>query len=161
MYNLILQYYKRKTTMNSSDIIKVDSKKIPSTFYFAILKKGGSNMARPKGTKNIMRPPEEKEKIVLFAKEHSLSEAERTFKIAKKTIQVWFKKYKNGGIEALKSKTGKHGYLNYKKPKTRLEELELENLKLKIEVSRLKKGYLLKGVGAKKEYVTIKNSNTK
>ena len=48
-----------------------------------------------------------------------------------------------------------------KKNKTREEELELENLKLKVEVARLKKGYQVKGVGSKKEYVTIKDLNTK
>ena len=47
------------------------------------------------------------------------------------------------------------------KNKTREEELELENLKLKVEVARLKKGYQVKGVGSKKEYVTIKDLNTK
>ena len=45
--------------------------------------------------------------------------------------------------------------LHLKKNKTREEELELENLKLKV------KGYQVKGVGSKKEYVTIKDLNTK
>ena len=35
------------------------------------------------------------------------------------------------------------------KPKTTIEELERENLKLQIEIERLKKGYITKEVGAK------------
>ena len=37
----------------------------------------------------------------------------------------------------------------------------LENLKLRIENERLKKGYLVKGVGANKEFVTISDANMK
>ena len=62
-----------------------------------------------------------------------------------------------------------------KKPKNKIEELELElmkkdveiarlkkeNMKLRIENERLKKGYIVKGVGAKKEYVTTLEKNTK
>ena len=44
-----------------------------------------------------------------------------------------------------------------KKVSSREEELERENIKLKIEIERLKKGYYVKGVGAKKEYVSINN----
>ena len=41
------------------------------------------------------------------------------------------------------------------------ERLELENLKLRIENERLKKGYVVKGVGANKEFVTILDANMK
>jgi hypothetical protein len=34
-------------------------------------------------------------------------------------------------------------------------------MKKDIEIARLKKGYVVKGVGAEKEYVTIFNKNTK
>ena len=37
----------------------------------------------------------------------------------------------------------------------------LENLKLRIENERLKKGYQVKGGGANKEYVTLNDVNTK
>lgn len=69
------------------------------------------------------------------------------------------KAYLEFGIEGLKSQTGKAKHpgkgnhlsgLHLKKNKTREEELELENLKLKVEVARLKKGYQVKGVGSKK-----------
>ena len=48
-----------------------------------------------------------------------------------------------------------------KKPKNKIEELELELMKKDVEIARLKKGYIVKGVGAKKEYVTTLEKNTK
>ena len=90
--------------------------------------------------------------------------------IAQSMFSIWIRKYRECGIDGLQSKTGKSRHpgkgnplsgLQRKKNKTKEEELELENLKLKIEVARLKKGYLVKGVGSKKEYVTIKDLNTK
>ncbi len=116
-------------------------------------------------TKNTMRSPSEKERIVLEAYENGLSATSKKHSISRRLLQSWIKKYREQGIEGLKSQTGKHGNglkgLHVKKSRTREEELELENLKLKVEVARLKKGYLAKGVGSKKEYVTIKDSNTK
>ncbi len=121
--------------------------------------------------KNVMRTPEEKEAIVLEYlndKHPSYRKTADKYGIAGSTFKEWKKAYLEFGIEGLKSKTGKspkpgNGLkgLHRKKNKTREEELELENLKLKVEVARLKKGYQVKGVGSKKEYVTIKDSNTK
>ena len=51
--------------------------------------------------------------------------------------------------------------MHFKKPKNRIEELELELMKKEIEIARLKKGYVVKGVGAEKEFVTIFDKNTK
>ena len=48
-----------------------------------------------------------------------------------------------------------------KKPKNKIEELELEIMKKDIEIARLKKGYNVKGVGQEKEFVTTFNKNTK
>ena len=134
-------------------------KKHPSTFF---LKK-----------KNVMRTPEEKEAIVLEYlndKRPSYRKTADKYGIAGSTFKKWKKAYLEFGIEGLKSQTGKAKHpgkgnhlsgLHLKKNKTREEELELENLKLKVEVARLKKGYQVKGVGSKKEYVTIKDLNTK
>ena len=125
-------------------------------------------MGRPKGTKNNMRFPEEKEAIVLeyLNGEHpSQRKIAIKYKVSRRRFQIWVKRYLEQGIDGLRNQTGKHGNglkgLHIKKNKTREEELELENLKLKIEVARLKKGYQVKGVGSKKEYVTIKDLNTK
>ena len=125
-------------------------------------------MARPKGTKNNMRSPKEKEQIVLEAFKGGPNATFKKYGISERLLHTWMRKYRENGIDGLMSKTGissKPGNglkgLHVKKNKTREEELELENLKLKVEVARLKKGYQVKGVGSKKEYVTIKDLNTK
>lgn len=129
-------------------------------------------MARPKGTKNNMRSPKVKEAIVLEYlndKNPSYRKTADKYGISETNFHTWIKKYRENGIDGLSSQTGKHSGkhsnglkgLHVKKNKTREEELELENLKLKVEVARLKKGYQVKGVGSKKEYVTIKDLNTK
>ena len=41
------------------------------------------------------------------------------------------------------------------------ERLKLEIAKLRVENERLKKGYVVKGVGVSKEFVTIKDVNMK
>jgi hypothetical protein len=51
--------------------------------------------------------------------------------------------------------------LHTSKSLSREERLELENLKLRIENERLKKGYMVKGVGVSKEFVTTLDANTK
>ncbi|NLD17346.1 MAG: helix-turn-helix domain-containing protein [Tissierellia bacterium] len=76
----------------------------------------------------------------------------------------WLRNYREYGIESLISKTGrkKGGTKGQgRKPKTELEKLKYDLLKKEIEVMRLKKGYAVKGVGAKKEYVTTFDVNTK
>ena len=127
-------------------------------------------MARTYKRKFTMRSPEEKEAIVLEYMTSSHPNYRKTAKkygISKAVFHGWIKKYRDFGIEGLKNQTGKNGSgnplagLRNKKNKTREEELELENLKLKVENARLKKGYQVKGVGSKKEYVTIKDLNTK
>ena len=124
-------------------------------------------MGRQSGTKNNMRTPEEKEKIVLeyFDSGKGAMEFSRYIGIERKQLWTWIKKYSENGIEGLKSKTGKCSKKGItgrpKKAVTREEELERENTKLKIEIERLKKGYYVKGVGQRKEYVSINNRSTK
>ena len=117
-----------------------------------------------------MRSAEEKEQIVLESFQNGCSQTAQKYDIYRSVLKRWRREYRENGIVGLKSKTGKtksprkgnpYGGLQRKKNKTREEELELENLKLKVEVARLKKGYQVKGVGSKKEYVTIKDLNTK
>ena len=122
-------------------------------------------MGRPQGTYNIMRTPEEKEIIV---KEYLNGESEVNLRskygLPSKIIYRWLKKYEEHGLEGLKSQTGKNSNgkgLHLKKTKNRIEELELELMKKEIEIARLKKGYIVKGVGAEKEFVTTFDKNTK
>ncbi len=124
-------------------------------------------MGRPSGTKNNMRTPEEKEKIIndYFNSGKGTCEYARMVGINRRIILQWIKKYSKNGIDGLKSKTGKcskKGIIGRpKKAVTREEELERENTKLKIEIARLKKGYYVKGVGQRKEYVSINNRSIK
>ena len=66
-------------------------------------------------------------------------------------INNWIKRYREKGFEGLKNKK-KPGnplakYTN-KKNLTEMEKLQYENMKLRIENERLKKGYLVKGDGS-------------
>ena len=115
---------------------------------------------------NNMRTPEEKEKIVKeYLNGVSAAELTNKYNLANKLIYRWIKKYEKNGINGLKSNTGKsvggNKGLHLKKPKTRIEELELELMKKEIEIARLKKGYMVKGVGAEKEFITTFDKNTK
>ncbi len=66
-------------------------------------------------------------------------------------LRNWIKKYIDQGEKALENKK-KPGnpLLKYSKKKelSELEKLEYENMKLKIENERLKKGYMMKGDGS-------------
>ena len=120
-------------------------------------------MARPIGTKNVMRTEEEKERIVL----EYLNSKEGYRRIAlnndvdPNVLFRWIKLYKEKGKEGLKSKTGKTGSGKGNFKRTEIEQLKENLLKKEIELMRLKKGYVVKGVGAKKEYVSISDVNTK
>ncbi len=118
---------------------------------------------------NNMRSAKEKEKIVMYyLSGHSLTETKKKYTINHdETFYRWLRKYQENGIEGLKSKTGKtskkheHIGIHLRKPKNRIEELELEIMKKDIEIARLKKCYNVKGVGAEKEFVTTFDKNTK
>ncbi len=118
-------------------------------------------MSRTAGGKNVMRTPGEKKKIVLEASKYGPSITAKKYNVYMRTIYEWTRKYKQGGIEALKSKSGNNAIGRFMIPKTKEDQLKVENLKLKIEVARLKKGYQVKGVGAKKEFVTTKDLSMK
>ena len=111
-----------------------------------------------------MITPEEKEKIIFdyFNSGKGAMEFELESGISKKLLWKWIKIYSFEGINGLRSMTRKitKNIVRPKKVKTR-EELERENAKLKIEIERLKKGYYVKGVGQRKEYVSINNRSTK
>lgn len=126
-------------------------------------------IGRPKGTKNKRRSPEEKERIVLrcLNGEKPIRQVVKEEKISKSLIDKWLNAYRENGIEGLKSKTGKCGSgnpyaaLHTKKNLTEVERLRLELAKKEVECERLKKGYSVKGVGQRKEYVIINKKNSK
>lgn len=77
-------------------------------------------------------------------------------------IANWCRSYRENGIDGLRpKKRGNPFNILHSKSLTSEERLEIENLKLRIENERLKKGYLVKGGGANKEYVSILDVNMK
>ena len=88
-------------------------------------------------------------------------------RIPYQTFNKWLSRFEKYGAEGLKSKTGKCGSgnpyaaLHIKKNLTEVERLRLELAKKEVECERLKKGYSVKGVGRRKEYVIINKKNSK
>ena len=132
-------------------------------------KKDGAIRGRPKGTKNNMRSPKEKEQIVLRCINENIpfKKIGDELGISDTTISKWVRAYEKDGIDGLKPKTGKCGSGNpyaalyNKKNLTEVERLRLELVKKEVECERLKKGYSVKGVGRRKEYVIINKKNSK
>ena len=125
-------------------------------------------IGRPKGGKNRKYTVEEKLSIVnMNLQDHmSIIQIEKETGISDSLISAWIHKYLDNGLQGLEDKKNKksgnvYAALLTSKSLTKEERLELENMKLKIENERLKKGYLVKGVGANKEYVTFLEENMK
>lgn len=89
----------------------------------------------------------------------------KRYNISKSSISKWYCAYKEYGIDGLKFNIGKSSKhhknmgIYFKKTKSRIEKLELEILKKYIEISRLKRDYMVKGVGVEKEFFTIFDKN--
>jgi transposase-like protein len=132
-------------------------------------KKDGAIIGHPKGTKNNMRSPEEKQQLVLEWQKSNMpmDKFAKTHGIAMTSFKRWVHVYEKQGFEGLQPKTGKCGSGNpysalyTKKNLTEIERLRLELAKKEVECERLKKGYLVKGVGLRKEYVIISKKNSK
>lgn len=132
-------------------------------------KKDGAIIGHPKGMKNNMRSLGEKEQIVLRCINENIPFCAlgKELSISDTTISKWVRAYEKNGLEGLKSKQGKCGSgnpyaaLHTKKNLTEIERLRLELAKKEVECERLKKGYSVKGVGRRKEYVTINKKNSK
>ncbi len=103
-------------------------------------------MGRPKGGTNRYWSKEAKYEYVklILSGEISATELGKQNNISDGMICTWVKKYEEGGIEALENKRKPGNPLTrYSKRKelTAIEQLQYENMKLRIEVERLKKGY--------------------
>lgn len=105
-----------------------------------------------KGQKQTMRTKKEKYEIIKPILENRKSQTQ----VSKETginiglIFQWVKKYNENGLDGLKNKTKPGNPLaKYSKRKglTKEEQLEYENMKLKIENEMLKKGFLMKEDG--------------
>ena len=119
---------------------------------------------RPKGVKNRQYSIEFKQRVINDYLNKHLSKADvlKEYSISSGTFDVWKKNYLDGVLETGRKRPGNpFAALHTSKSLSKEERLELENLKLRIENERLKKGYMVKGGGVNKEYVSISDANTK
>lgn len=109
-------------------------------------------MGRPKGGKNKYWSKDEKLRIVKKITEEGLSSRQVATQenIDASMIRCWVRKYLDEGENSLENKKKPGNPLMKYSRRTKLtpiEKLEYENMKLKIENERLKKGYIVKGDG--------------
>ena len=105
-----------------------------------------------KGQKFKKWTAEEKYKIIepIINLETSLSKVGKKTGISYSMLHSWTKSYKEKGMSGLVSKKKPGNPLckySNKKSLTKEEQLEYENMKLRIENEMLKKGFLMKGDG--------------
>lgn len=108
-------------------------------------------MGRPKGGVNRIYAIQEKEKIIKEALELGIRPTARKYEISKGMVCTWVKKYKENGDKVIDNKYKRGNPLSKyqnKKDLTDMEKLQYENMKLRIENERLKKGYQVKGDGS-------------
>lgn len=122
-------------------------------------------IGRPKGGKNRKYDYEFKLKVVNdYLNNHkSTWQVAKEYGIGQTRVFAWTKLFNEGLLETGKAhkRGNKFAVLYTSKSLSKEERLELENLKLKIENERLKKGYIVKGGGVNKEYVSILDVNIK
>ena len=123
-------------------------------FILIKLNKGDDNMGRPKGGTNKYWSAEAKYIVIkpILDYKKSSREVTRETGISNGMISTWVSKYKQNGMNGLenKIKPGNPVAQIYSKKnfENREDQLEYENMKLRIENERLKKGYLVKGDGS-------------
>ena len=108
---------------------------------------------RPKGGTNKYWTADEKYKVIkpIIEFEKSSSQVTKETGINNGMLSKWVKKYNENGIKGLENQKKPGNPLSkYSKKKnlTDIEKLQYENMKLRIENERLKKGYLVKGDGS-------------
>ena len=123
-------------------------------------------MGRPKGGKNRNWSKEEKLRVVLHNLDDKIGQQTiaREENISRGQVHSWIQKYLEGGPDALENRKkpgNPFAALSTSKSLTEEQRLKLIVEKQKIEIERLKKGYVVKGVGASKEFVTLRDLNTK
>ena len=108
---------------------------------------------RKKGGTNKYQSAKEKEKILLECKEKGFggTKAAKEYGISRSQFFNWTKAYLENGIKGLENKKKPGNSLSKyssKKNLTDIEKLQYENMKLRIENERLKKGYQVEGDGS-------------
>ena len=93
---------------------------------------------------------------------YSLREIHREYGIDDGMLSRWVNRYLSEGENALEPHNGNpYAALHTSKSLSEVERLRLIVAKQEVEIARLKKGYWVEGVGAKKEYVTGSGKNMK
>ena len=110
-------------------------------------------MARIRKEPNRYWSKEDKLKIIneVLLDSKSSEEVAKEYDISGGMLRNWIIKYNQYGEDSLENKKKPGNPLmkySAKKNLTEVEKLELENMKLRIENERLKKGYLVKGDGS-------------
>ena len=123
-------------------------------------------MGRPKGGTNRYWSKDEKLRIVKRYLEEGISSRKLSVEenVDDSMIRRWVRKYLSEGESALdqySKKGNRFSALWVSKSLTETERLQLIVQKQEIEIERLKKGYLVKGVGADKEFVITKDVSLK
>ena len=122
-------------------------------------------MGRPKGGTNKCWSKEEKYEVILpvINLEISMTQRAKELQISKSMVIKWFNQYLEGGIDALENKRKPGNPMakySRRKELTYTEQLEYENMRLRIENERLKKGYTSKEADLAKQKKSNKR-NTK
>lgn len=89
-------------------------------------------------------PRDEKIKYVKLVLEegYTLHDIEKLFGIYRTTLRQWIKRYKVGGVKALRTpKEVRQDIPKLSKRPSEIEKLKYENLMLRIEMERMKRGY--------------------
>lgn len=125
-------------------------------------------MGRPKGISTPRRSwsKEEKLKAVnrVLINHETAEDVRKDLNINPGLLHTWIKKYLENGEKGLENKIKPGNPLSkymHKKELTNIEKLEYENMKLKIENERLKKGYMVEGDGQIVIFNGSKNRNLK
>ena len=123
-------------------------------------------MGRPKGGKNKTHTKEEKIKYVKMMLEdgYSAMKIEKEYGVSHSLTDRWKRKYLEFGEESLENQKKPGNPLckySNKKNLSKEEQLEYENMKLRIENERLKKGYVVEGDGQVVIFNGSKNKNLK
>jgi transposase-like protein len=113
-------------------------------------------MGRPKGGTNKCWSKEEKYEVILpiINLEISMTQRAKELQISKSMVIKWFNQYLEGGIDSLENKRKPGNPMakySRRKELTYTEQLEYENMKLRIENERLKKGYTSKEADLSKQ----------
>lgn len=127
---------------------------------------GGDTLDGSKGKKNKRWTKDEKLRILhrYFNDHIGQTVLAREERISRGMLWRWIQKYRlegEAGFEYRKKPGNKFSALHRSKSLTLEERQRLIIEKQQIEIERLKKGYIVKGAGADKEYVSLKDANTK